>query len=597
MTEAIRGTYFKVPAIVYPNLLWLGDNVLLEPIARYSSVRDKTYILSEYPELFEGHPVVAGFKDPGDMPGDAKIIDINKAMSGVEKDEAGDYRILPDKNKRMWEAAGFDRVMDHPKLYLTTTEMHHVAKMKNWFNRPCIGVVLRTRHRAKDWAYMMLFIRALIRKKKFDVFIFAKGVDKKTMAAIPVGAHYYLNRSIREVMQGLAMMDVVITPDTGLGHMSAALGVETVVLCFSMFEELYEMYPSATTIPNDRFKMASGITGISVRTVLREVDKHLLSNRNVIPVSVPKTDDKIHDLLFIRFRGIGDVLLSLVALATYKKLYPNTRIIYMTSPGIGELLKSSKVVDHVVPVSYNHSTSGRPLPPKEHDYEVYDSTVNAINAIDFLPEASEVHRSALFGTLLDLGQVDYSTDWKFEIPQSWVEVARKKLDLEGITGKTIVMQADSKGLSRIWPKERQKEFIGMARKKRYTVVVVSDNEIPYPASVANLTGKLSFKEYVGMIGACDILLGPDSGGLHIAGVTNQLALGLFGSVLPELRVTHYDTVEAILGKATCVPCNDWQHNNCRNKKHSPMCMWSITPQVVMKKIESMIDNREEQANG
>jgi len=574
----------------------LGDNVLLEPIARFSSVRDKTYVLSEYPELFEGHPVVAGLKEPGEIPGDARIIDINKAMSGVEKQEDGGYIILPEKNKRMWEAAGFSRVMGYPELFLTAVELQNVRQAKKWFNRPCIGVVLRTRHRAKDWAYMMLCIRALINKKQFDVFIFAKGVEKKTLAAIPAGAHYYLNRSIREVMEGLAMMDVVITPDTGLGHMSSALGTETVALSFSMFAELYQMYPSATVIQNDNFDMSRGITGIAVKTVLKEVDKHILDSRGVIPISLSKTAEKSLELLFVRFRGIGDVLLSLPALATYKKLYPNTVISYMTSPGVADLIESSDVVDHVISIAYAHATSGLPLPPKGHDYEPYDSVVNAINTIDFLPESGSVHRTDLFGGVLSLDQVDYSTNWKFEIPKSWVEIAHRKLDMAGVNGKTIIMQADSKGLSRIWPKERQKEFVGIARKKRYTVVAVSDKRIEYPDSVVNMTGELSFKEYVGMIGACDILLSPDSGGLHIAGITDQPALGLFGSVLPELRVTHYDSVESILGRAKCVPCNDWQHNNCRNKKHSPMCMWSITPQMVMKKIEAMLESDEEKAN-
>jgi len=597
--QAIHGTRFQVPAIVFPNLYWLGDNVLLEPIARYSSVRDKTYVLSKYPELFEGHPSVVGIKDQNQVPGGARIIDLAKTISGVEKDDEGRYIILPDKNQKMWVAAGFDRVMDHPRLYLTASEFQDTMKMKKWFNRPCIGVVLRSRHKNKDWAYMMLFIRALIKKKHFDVFIFAKDVNNRTLAMIPPGAHFWLNRPIREVMQGLAMMDVVITPDTGLGHISAALGTQTVVVCFDLFHELYSMYSSTTILSNDNFTKGKGITGVSVKRMLKEVDKHLLGNKNHIPVAIGSTQEW-QDLLFIRFRGIGDVLLSLPALATYKKLHPNTAISYMTSPGVGDLIEACDVVDSVVKISYDHSSAGLPLPPKEHDYDDYDSVVNAMNAIDFLSESSVTPRAELFGDLLELDRVDFSADWKFKIPGSWTEIARRKLHYAGVNKKTIVMQADSKGLSRIWPMERQKEFMGMARKKGYIVVVVSDKQIPYPEkdSILNFTGELSFQEYVGMIGACDILLSPDSGGIHIAGITDQLALGLFGSVLPELRVTHYSSVETIVGKAKCVPCNDWQQNTCRGLKRSPMCMWSIKPDTVMKKIESMLKRaKEADANG
>jgi ADP-heptose:LPS heptosyltransferase len=540
----------EIPAIVFPNLHWLGDNVLLEPIARMSGVRDRAYVLTQHPELFEGHPTVVGIGKPTQIPEGARVIDINEAISNVERQEDGSYIILGDKNLAMWKAAGFSSVQDHPRLYLTAKEWHEVEEMRRWFQRPCIGVVLRTRHRAKDWAYMMLFIRALIKKKKFDVFIFAKGVSKKSLAAIPPGAHFYLNRSIREVMQGLSLMDVVVTPDTGLGHISAALGKETVVVCFSMFTDLYDMYPTATVMSSDNYTMRKGITGVSVKNMLMEVDEHLLKNRNPVPVvmgfDAAATEQS---LLFIRFRGLGDVLLSLVALAAFRKLNPNTAITYLTSPGVAELVRQSGVVDHVMEMTYEHSTSGLPLPPRDIDYESYDTVVNAINAVDFGPESGEVHRSALFAEKLGLHQVDYSTDWQFEMPKSWVEIGKRTLEECGVSGKTIIMQADSKGLSRIWQQRRQDEFVGIARKRGYTVVAVSDKKHKYPASVVNLTGKLSFIEYVGMIGAGDILLSPDSGGLHIAGMTNNLALGLFGSVLPELRITHYPTVDAIVGKA------------------------------------------------
>lgn len=579
----------EIPAIVFPNLNWLGDNVLLEPIARMSGLRNKGYILSQYPELFEGHPTVVGIGEPTQIPEGARVIDINKAISNVEQQDDGNYIILAEKNLAMWKAAGFSSVQDHPRLYLTAREWYEVRQMKRWFQRPCIGLVLRTRHKAKDWAYMMLFIRSLIREKQFDVFVFAKGVSKTTLAAIPPGAHFFLNRPIREVMQGLSMMDVVVTPDTGLGHISAALGTETIVVCFNLFADLYEMYPTATVIPSDNYSMAKGITGISVRKMLLQVDQHLLTNRDPIPV-VMEVDpaETMQQLLFIRFRGLGDVILSLPALATFKKLNPNTIITYLTSAGIAELVRQSGVVDHVTEMGYDHASSGLPLPPKGMDYGVFDSVVNTINAVDFGSESSEVHRTRLFGELLGLDQIDYSTDWQFEMPRSWVEIASNVLKEHGVHGKTIIMQADSKGLSRIWHKKRQHEFVGIARKRGYSVVAVSDVEHKYPASVLNLTGKLSFVEYVGMIGAGDILLGPDSGGLHIAGVTNNLALGLFGSVLPEFRITHYPTVDSIVGKAPCVPCNDWQQGCCRDKRNWPMCMWNIKPLQVMKKIEQML---------
>lgn len=591
MSESLIGSTIRIPALAYPNLLWLGDNVLLEPIARMSAVKDKSYILSNHPELFEGHPIVQGMTSLEQIPEDTKIININEAIASTEKDEGGE-RFLPGKNLRMWEAAGFPRVMDYPKLYLTAPEWNEVRKMRKWFNRPCVGVILRSKQRAKDWAYTIGFIRTLIKRKEFDVFVFAKGISGATAASIPPGAHFFLDRPLRDVMQGLAMMDVVFGPDTGLSHISAALGTETTVMCFSLFSDLYENYPTATVLESDNFTLRRGILGISLRSALRELDKHLLLPRKTIPVAFGKKEES-EELwaLFIRFRGVGDVLSSLPALATLKKMYPNMVIVYMTSPGVGELVRLSGVVDHVLTMDYEHGTAGLPLPPGGHDYTNYHTIYNTINAIDFGTETSEVPRALLFARAIGLDQVDYSTDWQFQIPESWTEVAHAILEQNGVpgNGRVIVMQSDSKGASRMWPMARQKEFVGIARKRGYSVVAVSDQEFKYPASVVNLTGKLSFQEYVGMIGAANILLCPDSGGLHIAGVTNNLALGLFGSVHPDLRIAHYPTVHHILGKAKCVACNDWQLHCCRgNDKKWPMCMWSIKADQVMRQIDQLL---------
>lgn len=597
MQEAIYGKRLVYPCFIYPNFSWIGDGALLEPIARMSAVQGKSYILSSAPEIFEGHPTVEGLAHRDQFPENAKIIDLNDAINSIANSKNGKV-VLPEKSLRMWQAAGFPRVMDHPRLYLTPVEIAETRRMKRWFNKPCIGIVLHTRNRAKDWAYTMVFIRTLMRERQYDVFVFGKDVSRTTLAAMPAGVHYYLDLDLRDVMQGLFMMDVVVGPDTGLMHLAGALGTQRVIPCFGLFADLHEQYPGTTVLANDNFKLHKGITGISVRKVLKCVDAALYSNRHVISVTPQQAPEEKKELCFIRIRGSGDVLRSLVALATFKKLDPSWNITYITSPGVAELVRLSKVADNVVEVNYDHPSGGLPLPPPGYDYDGSDSVINAINKVDFGQEGIETPRAELFGRLLGLDEVDYSTDWQFEIPKSWVEIAKRKLESAGIDGskKTIVMQADSKGLSRVWQMARQKEFIGLAR-KAYNVVVVSDQEIKYAVPVINLTGKLSFTEYVGMIGAGDILVCPDSGGLHIAGATNNLALGLFGSVHPDLRISDYETVHYILGKAKCVPCNDWQLHVCKGeKKNWPMCMWSIKADQVVRRIRQLLKAEEAKTN-
>lgn len=580
------------PAYVLPNEFWLGDSVLLEPIARMSAVKGRSYVLSAYPELFEGNPTVIGIRELSEIPPASRILDLHDAIESIKEDAGGRKVVMPGKSLRMWKDAGFNRVMDQPKLYLTPAEWSEVSRMRRWFARPCIGVVFRSRRSAKDWAYMLQFIRHLIKSKGCDVFIFAKGLSPVAMRLIPPGAHFVLDRPLREVMQSIAMMDCMIGPDTGLMHIAGALGCQALIVCLSIFSDLYDSYETATVLENDNFTLRKGILGISVRKVMKELDNKLALNRSVIPVPSDDMAMAPKNNCYVRFRGLGDVLLALPGLATARSLDGDSSMTYVTSPGVAELVGLSGVVDDVIAVEYDHPVGGRPVLPRSVDWDGYDSVINAINVVDFTAESADVPRSDLFARLMGVEEVDYSTDWKFRVPDGWREQAQETLRISGVAPgqKTILMQADSKGVSRNWPAGRQFEFIGLAAKRGFKLVVVSDiyHSKYEPKKVINLTGKLSLSEYVGMIAATDILLCPDSGGLHIAGCTDNLALGLFGSVAPELRIEHYDTVHHIMGKARCAPCNDWQLDNCLGKKHMPTCLWNIRPKMVLDRIQSLL---------
>ncbi len=82
-------------------------------------------------------------------------------------------------------------------------------------------------------------------------------------------------------------------------------------------------------------------------------------------------------------------------------------------------------------------------------------------------------------------------------------------------------------------------------------------------------------------------IAPDSGGVHIAGVLGSRAIGLFGSIAPHLRISHYNTVQAIIGKAKCVPCNDWQRGPC-DISRSLQCMDSILARDVLHEAQNIL---------
>jgi len=149
------------------------------------------------------------------------------------------------------------------------------------------------------------------------------------------------------------------------------------------------------------------------------------------------------------------------------------------------------------------------------------------------------------------------------------------------------LQADSKGLSRRWPIKRQNEFINMVLKKHYIPVIISDIRYEgYNRKAINLTGRLVFEEFVGLIDIARCIVSPDSSSVHIAGILNKPIVALFGSIKPELRINHYNTIYPIVGKSHCVPCNDWQDTICDGKL---MCMNSISGNYVWSVVETLIN--------
>jgi ADP-heptose:LPS heptosyltransferase len=352
-----------------------------------------------------------------------------------------------------------------------------------------------------------------------------------------------------------------------------------------MFIDLYEHYEHCTILSGNG-AVFNALRSVSAAQVLEAVEEHLTP-------PLPTVTRKRIKYIVIRIRGIGDVLMLLPAVATVRALNPDAEISIITSPGCARMLDASTLFKEVIACDYRHATHGLPPLPVILDYGKFDVVHNLINKVEWVPASATTQRTELFGMLMGLDRIDYNTDWKGHIPESWRQNAREILDQGGCKEGDIViaLQVTSAGRSRIWHRERWVEFVGKCAHRGYKVAVLSDERMnKVPASAINLTGRCDMAEYIGVIAESSIGIGPDSSLAHIAGWLDHPAIALFGSIHPSLRIAHYSSVEAIVGKGPhgCVPCNDWMFDSCGGKKHTPLCMWSITANRVMKKLEKML---------
>jgi len=584
---------FQFPALGVLNQFLIGDTVLCTAIAEAMSVRQRSYIVSNFPELLIGHPIVRGVRSFDELPGNCKITDLTAAIQNMDG-EGKEKHVLPGKFEVMCKAAGFQRSLDAPKLYMTAKEWGTVQELRKFFpEKPNIGVVLGSTHPMKNWAYTILAIKGLL-KRGYNVFLFSDRLTKTSDFAIPAGCYHIIGRSLREMMCYIAMMDAMLGPDTGPMHVAGALKIPLVVICFKVFADLYEMYENCKVLDSDIFKMKRGITGVSVKTVVDALSSLVGVEKKPAVWSLPDTAmmaPKTH--AYIRMRGFGDLLLSLPAIATARSLNGNKghSYVYITSPGGKKILECCDMFDEIIAVDYDHGPAGLPLPPRGIDYGRFDTCANMINVVDFLAGSNSVARTELFARAINIDKCDYDAPgWKLTIPEEWKEAAWNILKRHGVhrNHRILAFQVDTKGRSRIWPKARQRELCGQIAKRGWKVVLLSDvKHTKYSKRAINLTGELSVTEYLGMIAICRVGLSSDSALIHIAGAIGKPALGLFGAVDPELRIAHYKTVRALVGKASCVPCNDWQKSNCSRKKKMPECMWNIKAHEVIRNIEEL----------
>ena len=319
-------------------------------------------------------------------------------------------------------------------------------------------------------------------------------------------------------------------------------------------------------------------------------------------VSLPPAWVDTESILYIRIIGIGDIFLSLPAIVTIMCLQENRecRHVYMTGKAGKIILEGMGLFDEVIEVKYNHPTSGHvPKPPGE-DYEQYETIYNMINAVDFHQQSDNIPRTELFGRLLGVDEIDYTLPgWKLSIPTEWKRTAAELLSHHGIgkDDRTIALQVDTKGESRVWPITRQKEFCNMAIQEGFKVILLSDiYHSEFPDQCINLTGATTVAEYISVIEAATICVAADSSMVHIAGALDKRCVGLFGAINPELRIAHYSTIYPMIGHSEfCIKngehqfCNDWQQRCCIDKTLVPECMWSIQAVDVWSKIKEVLD--------
>lgn len=334
--------------------------------------------------------------------------------------------------------------------------------------------------------------------------------------------------------------------------------------------------------------------------------------------------------LFIRFGGMGDILLATPSVRALAEAYPGISIDFVVGGGMADALSGNPLVGKVMVFDKRGDDAKlhRFLPflvrlAQTH----YDLVINLHPSAKsyMMAAATGAHTHLTFRKRMevraDTGRVAHAVDdftkelrplgilevrdrhLDFVVPHAARARLQETLDAEGIGDDTrllVINPAASRPLNR-WPQERFGEvaaaFSGRpgirvvvtgAPSSFLTVmdgldeVALAQDVASSDARIVNLAGRLTVKEFGALLSRADAFLTCDTGPMHIASALDTPLVVLSGAADPNRTGPLNSNATVLIDSAlSCVPCRD---RVCRRK--DVLCMQNLSVASVIAALEA-----------
>lgn len=352
-----------------------------------------------------------------------------------------------------------------------------------------------------------------------------------------------------------------------------------------------------------------------------------------------RTTTKVDRILFVKFWGIGSIILCEPALRYLRKKFPEARLDFLTLAQNRELFKLMPHVDQVYAADFRRlgrfliSAVRLIVRLRRQKYDlIFDaeffanfSTLVATLArprqvIGFSRTASiksrlldvavpfhdDEHAAENFLRLVKIGTGAESAPNESEnfprliLPSSPAATLR----FSSRPGVVMNVNASPLALERRWPQEH---FVSLAKwllKKYQTdlILIGARGEAKYtqavaqaiaaPGKIHNLAENLNLIELAGLIRPAALFISNDSGPLHLAAALQKPVVGFYGPETPKRfgplcknRLIFY------LG-LPCSPCMSVDNAKTVNCTNQMRCMIDLKVSMVIPRLQRFIDERE-----
>jgi heptosyltransferase II len=339
-----------------------------------------------------------------------------------------------------------------------------------------------------------------------------------------------------------------------------------------------------------------------------------------------------NNILVMRYRFIGDTVLTVPFLRNLRESYPAARIDLMLEPFSGQVIEGCPYVDEIIPFEFRtiHAYSN---PSQRSNLSGYIHYWRMIRDRHY--DAVFVLKRSLSSALLALAagvprRIGFATEgrsWALTDPVPYrqdqhevenfldclrvldVPVLSRKLELwSSVEGDRkvntlfsdagwkkddlkIIVHVAASLPAKQWPLERFAEVMKILKQKYsarfvYTgakgdATLYNEIEAMGPFNGLNLCGITNLRENISVYRAANLFFGVDSGPMHMAAAVNVPVIALFGPT-DERKWGPWGEGHSILSKRlVCHPCKP---HKCSDNE----CMQQITAQDALEAIEKKI---------
>jgi len=340
-------------------------------------------------------------------------------------------------------------------------------------------------------------------------------------------------------------------------------------------------------------------------------------------------------ILVLRYRFIGDTILTVPFLRNLRRAYPDAQIDMVVGPVSGEVLTDCPYIDNLIVFDttrkFRYENTGQEkrsffsyvklFKAQKYDKAYVLKRSFSSAALAFLSGIKErigfntEHRRFLLTKrvsyiknrhevecFLDVLRADnipvsdnYLENWVNETAENKINEIFQNLNISD--GKKALIHATSGNIFKQWPLEYFAELIKYLSNKKgiqiFYTGTTNDTKVyeqihsmineDLKVNPINLCGKLSLLESTALINKLDFAVGSDSGTLHIAASLNKPVFGIYGPMNPKKWQAFGNIHYPIYSDLPCVPC-ELSKKCTRNIE----CLKDITPELIINKIEKFL---------